>query len=130
MYKLTSFDFALYKQNILNHYICFLQIWDSNKLHDLYFGHCNFLDVPSLLFVGHWLSFFFFFGKCLLVQLLFRIMMTCFLLFIFFMQIPNGAAGHYLLGLLYRSLLFFWSSRLLFYCPIYHFLNFQSRITC
>jgi hypothetical protein len=40
----------VYKQNILNHYICFLQKWDSNKLHDLYFGHSNFLDVPSLLF--------------------------------------------------------------------------------
>jgi hypothetical protein len=53
VYKLTSFDFALFKQNILYHYICFLQIWESNKLHDLYFGHCKFLDV----------LFFFFFDK-------------------------------------------------------------------
>jgi hypothetical protein len=107
VYKLTSSNFALYKQNILNHYIYFLQNCVSNKLHDLYFGHCNFFDVPSLLFIDLWLSGFYFLGKCLLVQLLFGMMMTCFLLFIFFMQIPNGAAGHYLLGLIYRSLLFF-----------------------
>jgi hypothetical protein len=85
------------------------------------FHHCYLLVIGCLFFFG---------GKCLLVQLLFRIMITCFLLSIFFMQIPNGAAGHYLLGLIYRSLLFFWSSRLLFYCPIYHFLNFQNCITC